>query len=144
MDWRRIGGGLEEDWGLSEWVKITKNNFLRFFCFLPPLFRRFRLPRVPQTADLDEIYRLVSKIIHFMACGSELGRFGVSCKNFVDAASKFYRNCNEILSKFYRNSIEILSKFYRNSIEILSKFYRNSIAILTKFYRNAIEITTSA
>ena len=50
-DWRRIGGGLEEDlrrigggleedwrrnlWGRSNWLKMTKNNFLRFLAFYP-------------------------------------------------------------------------------------------------------------
>ena len=55
--WRRIGGGLEEDgggleedfrgyslivvdfrnflWGRSNWLKIAKNNFLRFLPFYP-------------------------------------------------------------------------------------------------------------
>ena len=31
------------------------------FCFFTPLFRHFRLSRVFQTIDLEEIYRLVSK-----------------------------------------------------------------------------------
>ena len=33
VDWRRIDGRLEEDWGCSKWLKITKNNFLRFLAF---------------------------------------------------------------------------------------------------------------
>ena len=84
-----------------------------FFCLSTLLYGRFRLSHASQTIDLEEIYRLVSKTLNFMPCGSVLGRFCVQCKNFVASASKFYRNSIEILSKFYRNSIEILSKFYR-------------------------------
>ena len=48
------------------------------FCLFTPLYRRFRLSRALQTIDLEEIYRLVSKILNFMACGSVLSRFCVS------------------------------------------------------------------
>ena len=109
------------------------------FCLFTPLYQRFRLSRVSQTQEHEEIYRLVSKILNFMPCGSVLGRFCVQYKIFVTWASKIYRNSIEILSKFYLNSIEILSKFYRNSIELLSKCYRNSIELLLKFYRTSIE-----
>ena len=101
------------------------------FCIFTSLYPRFRLSRAWQTIDLEEIYRLVSKILNFMACGSVLGRFFVFCKSFVASASKIYRISIELRTKFYRNSIEILTKLYRNSIEILSKFYRNSIEILS-------------
>ena len=47
------------------------------FCPLTPLFRRFRLSRVWHAQDLDEIYRLVSKNLNFMPCGSVIGRFCV-------------------------------------------------------------------
>ena len=47
------------------------------FCLFTPLFRRFRLSRVSQRIDLDEIYRLVSKILNFTPCGSVFGRFCV-------------------------------------------------------------------
>ena len=110
------------------------------FCLFTPLYWRFRLSHALQTVDLEEIYRLVSKLLNFMPCCSVLGRFCVSCKNFVASASKIYHRSTEILSKFYRNSTEILPKFYRNSIEILSNFYPNSDEILLKFYRNSIEI----
>ena len=116
---------LEEDWGRSKWLKITKNNFLRFWLFTP-LFRRFRLPRVSQTTDLDEIYRLVSKILHFMPCGSVL-----------ENQSKIYRKSIEIVSKIYRKSIEIVSKIYRKSIENLSKIYREYIEIVSKIDRKS-------
>ena len=116
----------------------------RRFCLSTPLYWRCRPSRVSKTIDLEEIYRLVSKIIHFVACGSVLSRFGGSGRYVLEIVLKFYRNSTknpiEILSKFYRISIEFLAKFYRNSIEILSKFYRTSIEILLKFYRNSTEI----
>ena len=40
------------------------------FCLFTPLFRCFRLPRVPQREELFELYRLISKILHFMPSGS--------------------------------------------------------------------------
>ena len=65
----------------SKWLKIAKNNFLRFLLFYP-LYWRFRLSRVSHAQDLDEIYRLVSKILNFMPWGSLFGRFCVFyCKN---------------------------------------------------------------
>ena len=70
------------------------------FCLFTSLYGRFRFSRALQTIDLEEIYRLVSKILNFMACGSVLGRFCVSCKNFIASASKIYRKSKEILSKF--------------------------------------------
>ena len=97
--------------------KSWKTGFY-VFCLFTSLFGRFRLSRASQTIDIEKIYRLVSKILYFMPCGSVLNHFCVQCKNFIASASKFYRNSNEILSKFYRNSIEILSKFDWNSIGI--------------------------
>ena len=46
--------------GRSKWLKIAKNCVLRFLHFYP-LYRRFRLSRVFQTIDLEEIYRLNPK-----------------------------------------------------------------------------------
>ena len=94
--------------GVQIGCKSRKTGFY-VFCVFTPLYGRARLYRALQTIGLEEIYRLVSKILNFMACGSVLGRFSVSCKNFVTSA---------------RKSIEILLKFYRNSIEIISKIYR--------------------
>ena len=48
-----------------------------FFCLFTTLYRRFRLSRVSQSIDLDEIYRLVSKILNFTPCGSVFDRFCV-------------------------------------------------------------------
>ena len=126
-------------WGVQNGCKSWKTMFY-VFCFFTPLYWHFRLSHELQTIDLEEIYRLVSKILNFMACGSVLGRFSVSCKNFVASASKIYWKINEILSKFYRNSIEILSNFYRSSIENLSKSYRISNEFLLWFYGDSIEI----
>ena len=126
-------------WGAQNAWKCRKTKFY-VFCLFTPLYRRFRLSRVWHAQECEEIYRLVSKILNFIACGSVLGRFSVSCENFVGSASKVHRNSIEILSKFYRNSIEILSKFSWNSTEILSKFYRNVSDIQSKFYRNSMEI----
>ena len=47
------------------------------FCLFTCLYRRFRLSRVSQSIDLDEIYRLVSKILNFTPCGSVFARFCV-------------------------------------------------------------------
>ena len=147
IDWRGIGGGLEEDWGrifidcrssdgcrwivfglvtpqdglvtpplwglcadlpekrpkyvkiiefhrfsfmrCSKWLQIVKNHVLRFLPFYPLILALQALSCL-QAIDLEKIYRLVSKILNFMACGSVLGRFCVSCKNFVGSASKIY------------------------------------------------------
>ena len=55
-------------WGAQNGWKSRKTKFY-VFCLFTPLYRRFRLPRVPQREELFEIYRLVSKIVHFMPCG---------------------------------------------------------------------------
>ena len=55
---------------------LEKQSFT-FFCLFTPLYWRFRLSRVSQMIDLDEIYRLVSKILNFTPCGSVFGRFCV-------------------------------------------------------------------
>ena len=80
--------------------KSRKTGFY-VFCLFTPLYRRFRLSRASQTIDIEKIYRLVSKILNFMPCGSVLSRFCVQCKNFVSSASKIYRKSTENLSKFY-------------------------------------------
>ena len=54
------------------------------FCFFTPLYRRFRLSHVSRTIDLDEIYRLVSKIFNFMPYGSVLSRFCVLYRFSID------------------------------------------------------------
>ena len=74
VDFRRFHdffcGGAQICW------KSRKTTFY-VFCLFTPLDRRFRLSRASQTVDLDEIYRMVSKILDFMASGSVLSRFCV-------------------------------------------------------------------
>ena len=94
-----------------EFVLASKyeNKFLRF-CIFTPLYRCFNFFHALQTIDFEEIYRSVSKVLDFMACGSVLGRFGVFARYILQNLSKSYRNSIGILSKFYWTSIEILSK----------------------------------
>ena len=58
------------------------------FCLFTPLYRRFRLSRVSQTIDLDEIYRLVSKILNFTPCGSVFDRFCVEALKMAENHEK--------------------------------------------------------
>ena len=76
-------------WGAQNGWKSWKNMFY-VFCLFTPLYRRFRLSRVSQTIDLDEIYRFVSKILNFMPCGSVFGRFCVLWKNISESPYKIY------------------------------------------------------
>ena len=102
--------------------KSRKTGFY-VFCLFTRLYCRFRLCRASQTIDIEKIYRLVSKILNFMPCGSVLDRFCIQCENFVGSALKIYRKSNEILSNFDRNSIESLLKCYLHSIELVSTFH---------------------
>ena len=86
-----------------EALKMAENpekNRFYVFCLFTPLYRRFRLSRVSQTIDLDEIYRLVSKILNFMPCGSVFDRFCVHLENIIESL--------ENLLRIYRKSIENL------------------------------------
>ena len=72
---------LEFFYGLVA-LKMAENCeklWFTFFCIFSSLYRRFRLSRVSQTIDLEEIYRLVSKILNFTSCDSVFGRFCVLC-----------------------------------------------------------------
>ena len=66
----------------------TAKNTFYVFCLFTPLFRRFRLSRVSQSIDLDEIYRLVSKILNFTPCGSVFDRFCVEAFKLVESLEK--------------------------------------------------------
>ena len=35
VDWKRIEGRLEEDWGRSKWLEIAKKDVLHFLPFYP-------------------------------------------------------------------------------------------------------------
>ena len=102
----------------SKWRKTVFSIFWLF----TPLYRRFRLPHICQTIDLEEIYRLVSNILNFKACGSVFG-------SFLCFTEEYRRSVIENLSKIYRTSIEHLSNIYRTSIEHVSKIYRTSIFV---------------
>ena len=73
------------------------------FCLFTPLYRRFRLSRVSQSIDLDEIYRLVSKILNFTPCGSVFDRFCVEALKMVENLMKI----NENLMKIQENLMKI-------------------------------------
>ena len=88
------------------------------FCIFTPLYRRFSLSSLAHGSGFDEIYRLLSKILHFMPPGS-----------ISENLPKIYRKSIENLSKIYRKPIEHLSNIYRKSIENLSNIYRKSIAL---------------
>jgi len=69
-----------------EALKMAENHektMFYVFRLFTPLYAGFRLSRVSQTQDLDEIYRLVSKILNFMPCGSVFGSFCVLCCGLV-------------------------------------------------------------
>ena len=75
--------------GVQIGCKSRKTGFY-VFCLFTSLYGRFRLSRASQTIDIEKIYRLVSKILNFMASGYVLGRFCLQCKNFIASASKIY------------------------------------------------------
>ena len=103
---------------------IEKQCFT-FFAFFTPLYRRFRLSRVPQTQEREEIYRLVSKILNFTPCGSVFDRFCVLWENIYENLWKSIEN----LWKIYWTSIENLLKICWTSIENLLKIYRKSMTL---------------
>ena len=122
LDWVGLGWvGL--DWiGLEALVLPANREKQRFRFFGCPLFRHFRPSRISKTMNIEEIYRFISKNLHFMPSGSVLGRFCVLCR-----------------PKIHRTSIEHLSKIDRKSIEHLSEIYRKSIGHLSETYRKSIE-----
>ena len=87
-------------------LKMAENREKTTFCvflLFTPLYRRFRLPRVA-TRELFEIYRLVSKILHFTPCGSVFGRFCVLCKNLLTFVSNPFPSFPSSLSLARRNA----------------------------------------
>ena len=82
-------------WGAQVGCKSRKATFY-VFGFFTLLFRRFTLSSVAHGSKLDEIYRFISTILHFMPSGSIF----------------------ENLLKIYRKSMENLSKIYRNSMHL--------------------------
>ena len=77
-------------WCVRNCWKSWKTRFY-VFCVFTSLYRRFRLSRVSQPIDLDEIYRLVSKILNFMPCGSVFDRFCVLWENIYENLWKSFK-----------------------------------------------------
>ena len=73
----------------------SRRTTSHIFWLFTSLFRCFTLSGVAHREEIFEIYRFISKILHFMPSGS----------------------ISENLSKIYRTSIENLSNIYRKSIE---------------------------
>ena len=69
------------------------------FCLFTPLYRRFRLSRVSQRIDHDEIYRLKSKILNFTPCGSVFDRF---CVEVFKMGENLWKSIENLL-KIYGN-----------------------------------------
>ena len=65
--------------GSQNGCKSRKTIFYVFGPFTP-FYHRFRLSSMFQTIDIEEIYRLVSKILNFMAYGSVLSRFSIDAR----------------------------------------------------------------
>ena len=82
---------IDVHWGAQNGWKYRK-TFFYVFCLFTPLFRRFRLSRVSQTQEREEIYRLVSKILNFMPCGSVFDRFCdyFICDSMCDSLTNFF------------------------------------------------------
>ena len=85
-------------WGAQNGWKSWKTRFY-VFCLFTPLYRRFRLSRVSQRIDIDESYRLVSKILNFMPCGSVFDLFCVEVLRMAEHLMKIYENPMKILRK---------------------------------------------
>ena len=78
-----------------EAFKMAENHektMFYVFCLFTPLYRRFRLSRVSHAQDLDEIYRLVSKILNFTPCGSVFDRFCVEALKMAENRMKINEN----------------------------------------------------
>ena len=118
------------------------------FCIFTPLFRRFRLSRVSQTIDLEEIYRLVLKILNFSPNGSLLSRycvfFGgraalssgpVTCDTFGPDSSSSSLACG---CKSYKMHTTILVKtpHHRACVRIMCHtFLKKAILVIGIFIR---------
>ena len=104
-----------------------------FSCLSKPLYGRYRLSRASQAIDLEEIYRVVSKILNFMPCGLVLDRFCVYHKTFIASASNFYRFVIEILSKFYCGSLN--AKVRCHSVPLSSPVPRANWSLIQIVFR---------
>ena len=112
--------------GRSNWLQITKNNFLRFLAFYPLIsaFQAF------WCIANDRSWRDLSIPIK----NSWFHAMWLGIRPFLCSMYESHGLGIENLSKIYRKSIEHLSKIYRKSIENLSKIYRKSVENLSKIY----------
>ena len=112
VDFRRVSWiFVNFHWGAKNCWKSRKTKFY-VFCLFTSLYRRFRLSRVSHAQECEEIYRLVSKIISFMPCGSVFDRFCVLWKNIVESPSKIYLKYKNVL-KSMKHSWQSM-KIYEN------------------------------
>ena len=70
-------------------AKESRRQGFHVLCLFTPLFRRFRLSGVSKTIDLDETYRLVSKMFNFMPCGSVLSKSSANRRQ-IELGSVFF------------------------------------------------------
>ena len=118
----------------------SRKTFVYVFWLFTPLFRCFTLSGIAHGEELFEIYRFISKNIHFMPSGSVFENLSYISRKSIEHLSKIYRKSIEHLSKIYRTSIENLSNIYRKSIENLSSIYRTSIENLSNIYRKSMDL----
>ena len=130
-------------WGVQNGWKSWK-TMLYVFCLFTPLYRRFRLSRVSQRIDLDEIYRLASKIVNFTPCGSVFDGF---CVEALKIAKKSKENLMKIWWKSYGNLLKTYEnlrnlKKCKKSYENLLKIYGNlrTLTKCKKIYENLLKI----
>ena len=98
----------------SKWLQKHHEKTMHYvFCLFTPLYRCFNISRVSQTQDLDEIYRLVSKILNFMPCGSVFDRFCVEALKMVKHLMKIHENLMKIYGN-QRKSMNIIWKYMKN------------------------------
>ena len=91
--------------GAQNCERIPKTRVSRF-CLFTPLLRRFRLSRVSKSIDLDDTYRLVSKMFNFMPCGSVLSKSSANCRQielgsaFLELTTTFGRFADDLRTTF--------------------------------------------
>ena len=117
--------------GRSNWLQITKNNFLRFLAFYPLISAFHALWR--------SSWRRTFRDLSFRIINSSFHAVWLDIRKSIENLTKIYRKSIENLSNIYRKSIENLSNIYRTSIENLSNIYRKSIEHLSNSYRKSIE-----
>ena len=118
-------------WGVQNGWKSWKTTFY-VFCLFTPLYRRFRLSRVWHAQDLDEIYRLVSKILNFTPCGLVFDRFCVEALKMAENHEKPCSTFFAFLSPYIGVSGSLVSrkrKSVKRSIDWYQKFIISHLAV---------------